>query len=53
LPILEVAYLDGVEAPRLKRWEAIPGQRGIQVDIAHDFGFNLGDYRGGVYSPGT
>jgi len=47
-----VVYLDGKTKPQIKTWEAIPGKMGMQWDATFNFGFNLLEDTGSVYSPG-
>jgi len=48
LPVIEVAFLDGQEAPTIETAEADFNVLGIQMRGFHDFGVALQDYRGGV-----
>ncbi len=53
LPVIEVAFLNGQEAPTIETAEADFTVLGIQMRGYHDFGVNLQDPRGGVKSKGT
>jgi hypothetical protein len=52
LPVIEVAFLNGQEAPTIESAEADFNVLGIQLRGFHDFGCNLQDPRGGVKSKG-
>jgi hypothetical protein len=52
LPVIEVAFLNGQEAPTIESAEADFSLLGIQMRGYHDFGVALQDYRGGVKSAG-
>ena len=52
LPVIEVAFLDGKEAPTVESSEADFNMLGIRMRGYHDFGVNLQDPRGGVKSKG-
>jgi len=45
-------YLDGAEAPRLRREEPF-GRQGFSMTVEHDFGLGAVDYRGGYKNPGA
>ena len=52
LPVIEVAFLNGQEAPTIETAEADFSVLGIQMRGYHDFGVALQDPRGGVKSKG-
>jgi len=52
LPVIEVAFLNGQEAPTIETAEADFNILGIQMRGYHDFGAALQDYRGGVRAKG-
>ena len=52
LPVIEVAFLNGREAPTIETAEADFNALGVQMRGYHDFGVNLQDPRGGVKSKG-
>jgi len=52
LPTIEVAFLNGQEAPTIETADADFNQLGIQMRGYHDFGVALQDPRGGVRSKG-
>jgi hypothetical protein len=52
LPVIEVAFLNGQEAPTIETAEADFTVLGVQMRGYHDFGASLQDYRGGVKSKG-
>jgi hypothetical protein len=52
LPVIEVAFLNGQEAPTIETAEADFSVLGIQMRGYHDFGCALQDPRGGVKSKG-
>ena len=52
LPVIEVAFLNGNEAPTIDTADADFSQLGIQMRGYHDFGVALQDPRGGVKSKG-
>lgn len=52
LPVIEVAFLNGQEAPTIETAEADFNQLGVQMRGYHDFGVALQDPRGGVKSKG-
>jgi len=52
LPVIEVAFLNGQEAPTIETAEADFSVLGVQMRGYHDFGVNLQDNRGGVKSKG-
>ena len=53
LPVIEVAFLNGQEAPTIETADADFSVLGIQMRGYHDFGVALQDYRGGVKSKGA
>jgi hypothetical protein len=52
LPVIEVAFLNGQEAPTIETAEADFHVLGVQMRGFHDFGVSLQDYRGGVKAKG-
>jgi hypothetical protein len=52
LPVIEVAFLNGLEAPTIETAEADFSVLGIQMRGYHDFGVALQDPRGGVKAKG-
>jgi len=52
LPVIEVAFLNGQEAPTIETAEADFNVLGVQMRGYHDFGVALQDFRGGVKSKG-
>jgi hypothetical protein len=52
LPVIEVAFLNGQEAPTIETAEADFSVLGVQMRGYHDFGCALQDARGGVKSKG-
>jgi hypothetical protein len=52
LAVIEVAFLNGQEAPTIETAEADFSVLGVQMRGYHDFGVNLQDSRGGVKSKG-
>jgi hypothetical protein len=52
LPVIEVAFLNGQEAPTIETAEADFSVLGVQMRGYHDFGVNLQDNRAGVKSKG-
>ena len=52
LPVIEVAFLNGQEAPTIETAVADFDVLGIKMRGYHDFGVNLQDARGGVKSAG-
>jgi hypothetical protein len=52
LPVIEVAFLNGQEAPTIETAEADFNVLGIQMRGYHDFGIALQDWRGGIRSKG-
>ena len=52
LPVIEVAFLNGQEAPTIETADADFNQLGVQMRGYHDFGVALQDSRGGVKSKG-
>lgn len=53
VPVIEVAFLNGVENPTVESADADFNTLGIQVRGYHDFGVAKQDYRGGVKSKGA
>ncbi|MEO0512975.1 MAG: hypothetical protein AAF108_08780, partial [Planctomycetota bacterium] len=52
LPVIEVAFLNGQEAPTIETAEQSFNRLGIQMRGYHDFGVALQDPRGGVKAKG-
>ncbi len=52
LPVIEVAFLNGQEAPTIETAEADFNQLGVQMRGYHDFGVALQDPRGGLKGKG-
>jgi hypothetical protein len=52
LPVIEVAFLNGQEAPTIETADADFHVLGVQMRGFHDFGVSLQDYRGGVKAKG-
>lgn len=52
LPVIEMAFLNGQEAPTVETSDADFNMLGIRMRGYHDFGVNLQDPRGGVKSKG-
>jgi hypothetical protein len=52
LPVIEVAFLNGQEAPTIETAEADFNLLGIQMRGYHDFGVALQDFRAGVKAKG-
>lgn len=52
LPVIEVAFLNGQEAPIIETADADFNVLGVQMRGYHDFGVALQDYRGGVKAKG-
>ncbi len=52
LPVIEVAFLNGQEAPTIETADADFNVLGVQMRGFHDFGVSLQDYRGGVKAKG-
>jgi hypothetical protein len=52
LPVIEVAFLNGQEAPTIETAEADFNVLGMQLRGFHDFGVSLVEYRGGVKATG-
>lgn len=52
LPVIEVAFLNGQEAPTIETAEADFNVLGVQMRGYHDFGVALQDFRGGLKSKG-
>jgi phage major head subunit gpT-like protein len=53
VPVIESAFLNGVEAPTVESADADFNVLGIQMRGFHDFGVALQEYRGGVKSKGA
>ena len=53
LPVIEVAFLNGVETPTVESADADFDTLGIQVRGYHDFGVTKQEYRGGVANDGV
>jgi hypothetical protein len=53
LPVIEVAFLDGKEAPTIETAQADFDVLGIQMRAYHDFGVALQDPKGGVMNAGV
>lgn len=53
LPVIEVAFLNGVEVPTVETADADFSVLGIQMRGFHDFGVAKQEYRGGVRSAGA
>lgn len=53
VPVIEVAFLNGVETPTVESADADFNTLGIQMRGYHDFGVTKQDYRGGVKSKGA
>ncbi|MCU0875691.1 MAG: Mu-like prophage major head subunit gpT family protein, partial [Pirellulaceae bacterium] len=53
VPIIEMVFLYGVEAPTIEQADADFNTLGIQMRAYLDFGCNAQDYRGGVWSDGS
>lgn len=52
LPVIEIAFLNGQEAPTIETADADFNVLGVQMRGYHDFGVALQDYRGGVKAKG-
>jgi hypothetical protein len=52
LPVIEVAFLNGQEAPTIETADADFNVLGVQMRGFHDFGVSLQDYRGGIKAKG-
>jgi hypothetical protein len=52
LPVIEVAFLNGQEAPTIETAETDFSVLGVQMRGFHDFGVALQDWRGGVKAKG-
>jgi hypothetical protein len=52
LPVIEVAFLNGQEAPTIETADADFNVLGVQMRGFHDFGCKLQDPRGGVKAKG-
>ena len=53
VPVIEVAFLNGQEAPTIETADAAFNVLGIEMRGYHDFGVSKQDYRGGVKSKGA
>lgn len=53
MPVIEVAFLNGVETPTVETADADFNLLGIQMRGFHDFGVSKQEYRGGVKSVGA
>lgn len=53
VPVIEVAFLNGVETPTVESADVDFNQLGIQMRGYHDFGVNLQEYRGAVKLKGA
>lgn len=53
MPVIEVAFLNGVETPTVETADADFNLLGIQMRGFHDFGVTKQEYRGGVKSVGA
>ena len=53
LPVIETAFLNGVESPTIDSTDANFNTLGIQMRGYHDFGVALQDFRGGMMSKGA
>jgi hypothetical protein len=53
LPVIEVAFLNGQQAPTVEQAQADFSQLGIQMRGYHDFGVAKQEYRAGVKSKGA
>lgn len=53
VPVIEVAFLNGVEAPTVESADADFDTLGIQMRGFHDFGVTKQEYRGGVKMKGA
>jgi hypothetical protein len=53
LPVIEIAFLNGVETPTVETADADFSVLGIQMRGFHDFGVAKQEYRGGVKSAGA
>lgn len=53
IPIINVAFLNGAEAPIIEESDSSFDTLGYQYRIYMDFGVAMQDYRGAVYSDGT
>jgi len=53
VPVIEMAFLFGNEAPTVEQADADFNMLGIQMRGFFDFGCNTQDYRGGVWSAGA
>lgn len=52
IPLIEVAFLDGVRSPELESQEAFKTD-GIAWKVRMDYGVAPNDYRGGYFNPGA
>ena len=53
IPIINVAFLNGAEAPIIEESDSSFDTLGYQYRVYMDFGVAMQDYRGAVYSDGT
>jgi phage major head subunit gpT-like protein len=53
IPVIEVAFLNGQEAPTVESADADFGMLGVAFRGFHDFGASLQEYRAGVRSAGS
>lgn len=53
IPVIEIAYLDGVEMPTVETADADFNTLGVQMRGYFDFGVRKQEYRGGVKSTGA
>ncbi len=53
VPVIEAAFLNGVETPTVEQADADFNQLGIQMRGYHDFGVALQEYRGGTKMKGA
>jgi phage major head subunit gpT-like protein len=53
IPVIEIAFLNGVESPTVEQADADFNQLGIQMRGYHDFGVALQEPRGGVKMAGV
>ncbi|MCR5839890.1 MAG: Mu-like prophage major head subunit gpT family protein, partial [Kiritimatiellae bacterium] len=52
-PLVDVAFLNGVQTPVVETAEADFNQLGIQMRCYYDFGASAGEYKAAVYSTGA